>query len=448
MLVAGGADVALVVGFDKHPPGAFNPLPEEWGIGSWYGETGLMLTTQFFAMKIQRYMAEHGISESTLAKVATKAFENGSLNPNAWRRKPLSEDEVLGSKMVNHPLTQYMFCSPGEGAVALVLARAEQARASSRASRCYLRSVAFRTRRFGSFEVFSPSIPVTAAPSPTAEAAAAAFEQAGIGPEDVDVAQLQDTESGAEVMHLAETGLCAARRAGGADPARRDAHRRAPAGQHRRRLPGQRGADRRLRACARSTRSCCSCAATAGDRQVPGRRRSASRRSTARPASAPAPSSRSDGHRPGRPVHVSRVLRAECAPPRGRVAHRRTAAGAPAADAVRTRPASSSRRNSVQRSAIMITVMFGGTAGIVGMIDASTTCRPSSAVHLAALVDHRPVRAGLPHRAGAQHVRVGRRRGQDGVGDRLVAGGVGPGPQLLADVGGERLLGEDPLAGA
>jgi acetyl-CoA acetyltransferase len=55
--------------------------------------------------------------------------------------------------------------------------------------------------------VFSPSIPIESAPSPTAEAAAA-FEQAGIGPEDVDIAQLQDTESGAKVMHLAETGLC------------------------------------------------------------------------------------------------------------------------------------------------------------------------------------------------------------------------------------------------
>ena len=207
MLVAGSAEVALVVGFDKHPPGAFNPLPEEWGIGSWYGETGLMLTTQFFALKIQRYMAEHGISESTLAKVASKAFENGSRNPMAWRRKPLTETEVLESKMVNHPLTQYMFCSPGEGAVALVLATGERARAMARKP-VLLRSVAFRTRRFGSFEVFSPSIPVTSAPSPTAEAAAAAFEQAGIGPEDVDIAQLQDTESGAEVMHLAETGLC------------------------------------------------------------------------------------------------------------------------------------------------------------------------------------------------------------------------------------------------
>ena len=127
MLAAGAAEIALVVGFDKHPPGAFNPLPEDWGLGSWYGETGLMLTTQFFAMKIQRYMAEHGISASTLAKVAAKAFENGARNPNAWRRRPLSEEEVLASRMVNHPLTQYMFCSPGEGAVALVLARGERA---------------------------------------------------------------------------------------------------------------------------------------------------------------------------------------------------------------------------------------------------------------------------------------------------------------------------------
>ena len=142
-----------MVGFDKHPPGAFNPLPEDWGLGSWYGETGLMLTTQFFAMKIQRYMAEHGISDSTLAKVASKAFDNGARNPNAWRRRPLSEEEVLASKMVNHPLTQYMFCSPGEGAVALVLARGERAQSLARTP-IYLRSVAFRTRRFGSFEVY------------------------------------------------------------------------------------------------------------------------------------------------------------------------------------------------------------------------------------------------------------------------------------------------------
>jgi acetyl-CoA acetyltransferase len=100
-----------------------------------------------------------------------------------------------------------MFCSPGEGAVALVLARGRRIKKLTRTP-VYLRSVAFRTRRFGSFEVFSPSIPIVSAPSATTEAAAAAFEESGVGPADVDVAQLQDTESGAEVMHLAETGLC------------------------------------------------------------------------------------------------------------------------------------------------------------------------------------------------------------------------------------------------
>ncbi len=208
MIVAGSAEIAVVLGFDKHPPGAFNPLPEEWGIGSWYGETGLMLTTQFFAMKIQRYMQQYEISEQTLAKVAAKAFANGSLNENAWRRTPLSVEDVLASRMVNDPLTQYMFCSPGEGAAALVLAAGERAR-SLTPDPVYLRGVAFRTRRFGSFEVFSPSIPVQDATPPTAEAASAAFEQAGVGPEDIQVAQLQDTESGAEIMHMAETGLCA-----------------------------------------------------------------------------------------------------------------------------------------------------------------------------------------------------------------------------------------------
>jgi acetyl-CoA acetyltransferase len=207
MLTSGAADVALVMGFDKHPPGAFDPRPEDWGIGSWYGETGLMLTTQFFGMKIQRYMWEHGISESTLAKVAAKAFRNGSLNEHAWRRTPLSEEDVLGSRMISHPLTQYMFCSPGEGAVALVLARGDRAR-SLRSDPVYLSGVAFRTREFGTFEVFSPSVPIHAATPPTTVAARAAMEAAGVEPADVQVAQLQDTESGAEVMHLAETGLC------------------------------------------------------------------------------------------------------------------------------------------------------------------------------------------------------------------------------------------------
>lgn len=204
---SGAADLGMAIGFDKHPRGAFNADPASWGLGDWYGETGLMLTTQFFAMKIQRYLHDHGMSTDVLAKVAAKAFRNGALNENAWRRTPLSEEEVAGSAMISHPLTQYMFCSPGEGGVALLLCRADRAREYTDRP-VYLRSATFRSRRFGSFEVFSPWLAPERAESPTVEAARAAFEEAGVSPGDVDVAQVQDTESGAEVIHMAETGLC------------------------------------------------------------------------------------------------------------------------------------------------------------------------------------------------------------------------------------------------
>ena len=205
---AGQYDVGLVVGCDKHPRGAFAPDPELLGLGQWYGDIGMMLTTQFFAMKINRYMHDFGITHSTLAKVAAKNYRNGALNPNAWRRQPMSEEEILAAPMLNYPLTQYMFCSPDEGAAAVVVCKAEDAERYT-SSPVYLRAITVRSRRFGSFEVMAPWLADERTPSPTVDAARACFEQAGIGPEDVDVAQMQDSEAGAEIMHMAENGFCA-----------------------------------------------------------------------------------------------------------------------------------------------------------------------------------------------------------------------------------------------
>jgi acetyl-CoA acetyltransferase len=204
---AGAFDTALAVGFDKHPRGSFNPDPVKYGLPQWYGETGLMLTTQFFAMKIQRYMHDYGISARTLAGVAVKAFENGARTRHAWRRTPMDIDTVLNSRMISDPLTQYMFCSPSEGGVALILASEKKARELGRAQ-VKLRAAAIKTRPENSFEVFSPSLSVERGETPTVLAARAAFEKAGLGPEDIDVAQIQDTESGAEIMHMAENGFC------------------------------------------------------------------------------------------------------------------------------------------------------------------------------------------------------------------------------------------------
>ena len=204
---AGMADLALAVGFDKHERGAFASDPAEYGIGEWYGEDGMMVTTQFFGMKIQRYLADHDLDPRLLAELSAKALRNGARNPNAWRRNALSVDAIADAEMVNDPLTKYMFCSPSEGAAAVVLASPEKAR-ELRADPVWLRAVEFRTRRYGTFEVFSPSLAAEITPGATVYAAAAAFETAGVGPSDIDVAQIQDTEAGAELMHLAECGLC------------------------------------------------------------------------------------------------------------------------------------------------------------------------------------------------------------------------------------------------
>ncbi|WP_405622751.1 thiolase family protein [Streptomyces sp. NBC_00076] len=206
-LRAGEAAVGLAVGFDKHERGAFHVSAARYGLGDWYAETGMMLTTQFFALKTQRYLHEHGIPERALATVAARAFRNGARHPLAWRRKELTEDEILDSPEVSPPLTQYMFCSPGQGAAALVLARGDRAfDLCERPVR--LASLAFRTRRFGSFEVFAPWLPPGPHRSPSVDAAEAVFRGAGLRPADVRVAQLQDTDSGSELIHLAETGLC------------------------------------------------------------------------------------------------------------------------------------------------------------------------------------------------------------------------------------------------
>ena len=206
-IASGEFEIGMAVGFDKHPRGAFNAMPADYGLPDWYGETGLMITTQFFATKIQRYMALHGISPITLGRVSEKAFENGALCDHAWRRSPVDLETIMAAPMVNDPLNKYMFCSPAEGAVALILASESKARALGRTP-IRLKTAVMRTRPPGSFEVFASSIRVDRGGSPTALASQAAYEKAGIGPEDIDLAQLQDTESGAEIMHLAENGFC------------------------------------------------------------------------------------------------------------------------------------------------------------------------------------------------------------------------------------------------
>ena len=199
---SGMFDIGIAIGFDKHERGAFRV-----DNSTWYGKSGMALTTQFFGMKINRYMQQYDISTETLDRVSEKAFRNGSKNPMAWRRKPMSLAEIQESRMLSYPLRQYHFCSPAEGGVAIIMCRADKAKQYTDAP-VYLKGAAVRSRRFGSFEVMAPHLAPEHGDGPTIDASKAGFEMAGMGPDDMDLAQLQDTESGAEIMHMAENGFC------------------------------------------------------------------------------------------------------------------------------------------------------------------------------------------------------------------------------------------------
>jgi acetyl-CoA acetyltransferase len=205
---SGAYDIGLAVGMDKHPRGSFKVDPSLTNVPTWYGDNGQFVTTKFFGMKINRYMHDHGISTETLAKVAAKNYRNGSLNPKAFRQKPVSEEDILSSPVLNYPLTQYMFCAPDEGAAALVLCRADIAHRYTDTP-VFVKASQIRTRNYGAYEVNTTWAAVDEDVSPTVYASRAAFEEAGIGPDDVDVLQLQDTDAGAEVIHMAENGFCA-----------------------------------------------------------------------------------------------------------------------------------------------------------------------------------------------------------------------------------------------
>ena len=207
-ILAGTGDIVMAVGTDKHPRGSFKGNPMQTNVPVWYGDNGQYVTTKFFGMKINKYMHDYGVSSATLAKVAAKNYRNGALNPKAFRRKPITEEEILSSQMLNYPLTSYMFCAPDEGAAAVVLCRADIAHRYTDTP-VYVKATAIRTRNYGAYEVNTTWAPVEEDVAPTVYASRAAYEVAGIGPEDVDVIQLQDTDAGAEVIHMAENGFCA-----------------------------------------------------------------------------------------------------------------------------------------------------------------------------------------------------------------------------------------------
>ena len=206
-IVAGAHDIVLAFGFDKCPRGMFN-LDMLGQFPEWVGKMGLMVSPPLFAMNIREHMEKYGTTEDHLVKVAVKSHKNGSLNPNAMWQQEYSYEEIANSRMVADPLRLFMITSPNEGAAAAVLCRADIARRYTDKP-IMLAAVSQKTRLYGYMGLPRVSYSATIEPpTPTNETAKEAYEISVIGPDDLDVVELQDTEAGAEILHMEEIGLC------------------------------------------------------------------------------------------------------------------------------------------------------------------------------------------------------------------------------------------------
>jgi acetyl-CoA acetyltransferase len=211
MLAAGAIrggqyDTVLVFGIEKMPRGIIRSSFFE----PWQEAAGLAATPAFFGLRAQRLALTSGVTKDHLAQVVVKNRRHGSANPDAMYQKEISAHEVLASRVVCEPLHLFMLCSPNEGAAAVVLSRADQPGAAS-VLPVTLAGAVLRSHLPGA--VLSESTPLSGltghtVPSPTTLAATAAFDEAGIGPGDLDVVECQDTDAARELLSYEEIGLC------------------------------------------------------------------------------------------------------------------------------------------------------------------------------------------------------------------------------------------------
>jgi acetyl-CoA acetyltransferase len=207
---AGAYDTVLVFGVEKMPKGMIRSSFFE----PWQEESGLAATPAYFALRAQRLMHDSGVTKAHLAEVVVKNRARGVHNPDAMFRSEVDASAVLGSRVVCEPLHLWMLCSPNEGAAAVVLTRAAgDAPVTGRGPGPVVLSAAvLRSHVPGS--VLNESTPMSglvneAVPTPSTLAATAAYEEAGIGPEDLDVVECQDTDAARELLSYEELGLCA-----------------------------------------------------------------------------------------------------------------------------------------------------------------------------------------------------------------------------------------------
>ncbi|MFH8491605.1 lipid-transfer protein [Streptomyces longisporoflavus] len=216
-ILAGLADVVLVVGADAAPKGFFRPAGgDRHDDPDWLRFRVLGATNPtYFGLYARRRMAVHGDTPEDFALVKVKNAAAGVLNPNARYRKAVTADEVAASAVVADPLRLLDICATSDGAAALVLSSMEFARRHGAADPVRIRAVSTVTPTYPTTALDLPDIATdsAAAVEPAdgtfrASIALAAYEEAGIGPDDLSLAEVYDLSTALELQWYEDLGLC------------------------------------------------------------------------------------------------------------------------------------------------------------------------------------------------------------------------------------------------
>ncbi len=217
-ILAGLCDVALVVGADAAPKGFFAPQkgdrPDDpdWQRFRLVGATNPV----YFGLYARRRMEVYGATSEDFARVKVKNSRHGLKNPNARYRKEVTVDEVLASAVVADPLRLLDICATSDGGAAVVLSSVEYAKKKGKGARPKILAVNTTTPRFPQTTIEMPhmSTDSAAAVAPPKRGfkdsiAWGAYEQCGLGPEDVHVAEVYDLSTALELDWYEHVGLCA-----------------------------------------------------------------------------------------------------------------------------------------------------------------------------------------------------------------------------------------------
>ena len=198
MIKAGMADLGIALGGEKltSPSGGFLPLVAD----DLESSMGRVMPTAF-AMMAQLHMEKYGTTQEQLAMVAVKNYENGYDNPRCHMKKRITIEDVLDAPMIAEPLTRLSCCPVSDGAAAVILASEKIARRYTTQPVELIASILSSGRRtkYGLIH-FESEISI--------ETAIKAYETAGVGPGDIDVCELHDPFTIAEIIHYEDLGFC------------------------------------------------------------------------------------------------------------------------------------------------------------------------------------------------------------------------------------------------